>query len=313
MNLILKLIRLPNLIIIIVSQYLLRYCLINTFYSFGDASLAMSDFNFALLVLSTLLIAVGGYIINDYFDVEIDKINKPEKTVIGKLILRQNAFQLYWVLTVLGVGIGFYLGFVVNDLMLGFVFLIIAGLLWYYSADLQKTLLLGNISVAVISAMVILIVWLFEFYALKADPLNYVEAMKQLKMISLLTGAYALFAFLISLIREVIKDIEDMEGDKKAGFRTLAIRKGTQTAVSLVVVLVIITILLLAFGQYYLFTHGFSRVGWYLLMAVQPLLIYLLYLTFRAKAKSDFNFLSNTTKIIMVAGILSMQLFCVNF
>jgi len=313
MNPIFKLIRLPNLIIIIVSQYLMRYCLINTFYSFGDTSLAMSDFNFALLVLSTLLIAVGGYIINDYFDVEIDKINKPEKAIIGKIISRQNAFLLYWVLTVFGVGIGFYIGFVVNDLMLGFVFLIIAGLLWYYSADLQKTLLLGNISVAIMSAMVILIVWLFEFYALKADPIRYVEAMKQLKMISLVTGAYALFAFLISLVREIIKDSEDVEGDKSAGFKTLAIKKGTQTAVNLVIVLVVITILLLAFGQYYLFTHGFSRVGWYLLMAVQSLLIYMLYLTFRAKSKNDFNFLSNTAKIVMAAGILSMQLFCVNF
>lgn len=287
--------------------------MITNFYPLGSSSLGMSDINFALLVISTVLIALGGYIINDYVDVEIDKVNKPEKVQIGKLISRTAAYRLYWILNSVGVIIGFYLGLSVNDFTLGFVFLFIAVLLWYYSFELQKMILLGNLAVAVMSAMVILIVWLFEFFALKADPIKYVDVMKQFNVITYMVGSYALFAFILSLIREIVKDAEDMEGDRRAAFKTLVIQNGVKASSYLAASLSFICIGLLAFGQYYLFTHGYSNVGWYLLIAVQSLLVYMLYLLLNAKSKSEFNFISNTAKIIMAAGILSMQLFCVSF
>jgi len=313
MNSIFKLIRSPNLLIIIATQYLLRHCLIITFYPLGRNSLGMSEFNFALLVLATLLIAIGGNIINDYFDVEIDKINKPDRNQIGQLISRHTAYRLYWIITAIGVIIGFYLGHTVNDISLGFVFLLVAVLLYYYSSELQKTILWGNIAVATLSAMVILIVWLFEFYSLKSNPIKYVDVMKRFNIISIMVGSYALFAFIMSLIREMIKDVEDVEGDKRAAFKTLVILKGVRVSSVFAMVLGGLCIILLGFCQYYLFTHGFSDVAWYLLIAVQSLLMYMLYLLFNAKTKSEYSFISNTAKIIMAAGILSMQLFCVSF
>jgi 4-hydroxybenzoate polyprenyltransferase len=309
----LKIIRLPNLLIIILTQYLLRICIIGTFYGLNATKTAFGHFDFALLVLSTLLIAAGGYVINDYFDVEVDKVNKPGKTIVGKALTHQSAYFYYWVLTIAGVLIGFYLSFRVKYFMLGFIFVSIAMMLWFYSAQYKKTAFWGNFVISLLSAMVVLIVWLFEFFALRANPINYTEAMKQLELISIVVAAYAIFAFLVSMIREILKDIEDLEGDKAAGYKTLPAAIGIKGAKRFAIIITCITIILLAICQYFLFEIKLMLVFWYLLIAVQLFLIYLAYIIVKAKTREDFHFLSNAAKIIMVAGILSMQLFYISY
>lgn len=309
----LKIIRLPNLAIIVLTQYLLRVCIIGTYFGFSGVAPAMSEFNFFLLVLSTLLIAAGGYIINDIFDVKIDQINKPDKVLITKLIPLNVAYRLYYGLTIAGTLIGFYLAFAVDYFLLGFVFVAPALLLWYYSSKYQKTVLWGNIFISGLSAMVIIIVWLFELYALRADILTYAEVMKQIRIVSILVAAYALFAFLVSMIREIMKDIEDMEGDTSADYKTLPIKVGVKKAKLIANIFIIISVLFLAYAQYFLYSKGIMLVFWYLLVAVQTLFLFLFYNSVKAESKEDFRFLSNACKIIMVAGILSMQLFYVSF
>ena len=305
--------RLPNLGIIVLTQYLLRICIIGTYFGFGGVSPALSEFNFSLLVLSTVLIAAGGYVINDIFDIEIDKINKPDKVLINKTISLSKAYQLYYGLTIVGTLTGFYLAFAVQYFLLGFIFVATVLLLWFYSSKYQKTVLWGNIFISGLSAMVIIIVWLFELYALRADILTYTEVMKQIHVVSILVAAYGLFAFLVSMIREIAKDIEDMDGDKSASYKTLPIKVGTKKAKLLANVLIIVSVLLLAYAQYHLYIKGIMLVFWYLLVAVQTLFLFLLYNSVKAESKEDFQFLSNACKIIMVAGILSMQLFYVSF
>jgi 4-hydroxybenzoate polyprenyltransferase len=309
----LKIIRIPNLLIIILTQYLLRICVIGTFYGLNATSPALSQFDFALLVLSTLLIAAGGYVINDYNDIEVDKINKPGKVIIGKSLSSNSSFLYYWILTMAGVVIGFYLSFTVQYFMLGFIFVAIAMMLWFYSAQYKKTAFWGNFVIALLSAMVVLIVWLFEFFALRANPINYTEAMKQLELIGSIVAAYAVFAFLVSLIRELVKDIEDMEGDKASGYKTLPVWAGINPTKSVAAIVTCFTILLLALSQFYLYKMNLMFVFWYLLIAVQSLLFFQLYNLIKAKKKEDYHFLSNTAKIIMVAGILSMQLFYIRY
>jgi len=273
----------------------------------------MSDFNFFLLVLSTVLIAAGGYVINDIFDVEIDKINKPDKVLINKSIPLSVANRLYYGLTITGTLIGFYLAFAVQYFLLGFIFVATVLLLWFYSSKYQKTVLWGNIFISGLSAMVIIIVWFFELYALRADILTYTEVMKQIRIVSIIVAAYGLFAFLVSMIREITKDIEDMDGDRSAAYKTLPIIIGINKAKLLFNMLIIVSVLLLAFAMYHLYLKGIMLVFWYLLVAVQTLFLFVLYNAFKAKNKEDFHFLSNACKIIMVAGILSMQLFYVSF
>ncbi len=308
----LKILRVPNLAIIILTQYLIRYCLLNPFYTKSGMSFAISAFDFAILVIATLLIAAGGYIINDILDVESDKINKPDKVWIGKLMTKKKAYILYLTLTITGVIIGIYLSSRIGYLMFSLIFIAIALLLYFYSTTYQKIAILGNIAISFLSAMVILIVWLYEFFALRSQPVLFAEVMPDLKYISTLVQSYAVFAFLTSIIREIVKDIEDREGDMKAGYRTLPVVFGVSTSKMIVIILAILTMAALGYGQYVLFQHNLMMIFWYLLIAVQTLFAYLLFLMIKSKNKEDFKSVSDAAKIVMVAGILSMQLFCIS-
>lgn len=309
----LKIIRVPNLLIIILTQYLLRICIIGTFYRLADVKTAFGHFDFALLVLATLLIAAGGYVINDYFDVKVDKINKPEKVVIGQSLSPKSALLFYWILTSVGVILGFYIAFRVKYLMLGFIFIAIAMMLWFYSSQYKKTVFWGNLVISLLSAMVVLIVWLIEFFAMRTNPLDFTEALKQLKLISIIVAAYAIFAFLVTLVREMVKDIEDVEGDKADNFKTIPLVFGIKTSKRIAFGITILVIISLAFGQFIIYRMGLFFVFWYLLIAVQSILIFMAYNILKAQTKEDFHFLSNAAKLIMVAGILSMQLFYISY
>ncbi len=127
--------------IIVLTQYLLRICIIGTYFGFSGVEPAMGEFNFSLLVLSTVLIAAGGYVINDIFDIETDKINKPNKILINKSMPVSIAYRLYYGLTLAGTLIGFYLAFAVQYFILGFIFVATVLLLWYYSSKYQKKVL----------------------------------------------------------------------------------------------------------------------------------------------------------------------------
>jgi 4-hydroxybenzoate polyprenyltransferase len=233
--------------------------------------------------------------------------------IVSKSLPARFAYIYYWILTLTGIVIGFYLSFHVKYLMLGFIFIAISMMLWFYSVQYKKTAFWGNFVISLLSAMVVLIVWLFEFFALRANPINYAEAMKQLGLISIVVAGYAIFAFLVSMIREIAKDVEDLEGDKAAGYKTLPVAIGIKGAKPIAIVITCITIILLAICQYYLFEMKLMLVFWYLLIAVQSFLFFLVYSILKAKTKEDYHFLSNAAKIIMVAGILSMQLFYISY
>lgn len=292
---------------------MLRFFIIGTFLNLSAVKPVMGLLDFGLLVMATILIAGGGYVINDFYDIEIDKLNKPKDRIAGNLISNKNMLTFYWVLTSLGILLGFFIAFRIGYYQLGFIFPIVAIMLWYYSSKYQKTVLWGNMMISLLSALVIIIVWLFEFFALRSDPIIYIEALKQIKPISFVVGAFAIFAFLVTLIREIVKDIEDMEGDQKGEYKTLAIVKGKNTARNVAIIIHIGTFLFLAVCQYFLFQYEFKLVFWYLTIAVQSLFLFVGYYMIKAKSKGEYHFLSTAMKIIMVAGILSMQVFFISY
>jgi 4-hydroxybenzoate polyprenyltransferase len=167
--------------------------------------------------------------------------------------------------------------------------------------------------IALLSAMVILVLWLFEFFALKNDPLRFVDVMKQIPVLQLIVAGYALFAFSVSLIREIVKDAEDRQGDMEGGYRTFAVVHGVIPARRLAIVLHLFTMVLLAAGMYLLYREKLMLVFWYLVIAVMLLFMIILYHLLSAREKKDFQFLSNGYKLIMLAGILSMQLFYISY
>ncbi len=300
----LRLLRLPNLLIIILTQYLVRFFIINPLLKIGNISLSLSGFHFFLLVLSTVLIAAGGYAINDYFDLRVDRINKPEKMVLGKIIPRRNAILIHSVFSFIGILISFYVALKAGNTLLGLANLFAATMLWFYSLILQRKFLTGNIIIAFLSALVIAVVWLFE-------PARILSGNTVINdKIDFYVWGYIFFAFFISLIREIVKDIEDIDGDRKVSYRTLPIisgMKNTKIVICLLISLVFLAILLAQINIPY-FGQMIIIIQTYITLFIQIPLLYLIYRVCKSKAKSDYKTISTILKLIMLTGILSMSI-----
>lgn len=280
-------------------QLLIKYALFKPF----NVDITLNWFGFLLLILSTLCIAAAGNIINDIQDVDTDIVNRPEKVIIGKKVTEKTAYNLFIILNVIGVGLGFYLSNLVSRSGFFAIFVIISALLYIYATYLKQTLLVGNIVISVLVAMSVLIVGLFELL-----PVVTVQNQAtQLTFFKILLD-YALFAFIINLVREVAKDIEDIDGDYKAGMNTLPIAIGRERATK---VLFALTLLPLFGVVYYMLTYLYKQqiaVGYFLLFLVAPLL-YITIKSFSAKTKKDVRHISTILKIVMFLGMLSLLLY----
>lgn len=307
-----QLVRLPNILIIILTQFLLRYNILSPFLFQGKNNDLSNILDFSILVLVTVLITIGGYVINDYFDVKIDKINKPDKQVVNKIISQRGAIKLHLILNGIAIILGFYLALRVRSVSFGLIFPLIVGLLWFYSAKYKSLLVWGNLIVSILSAFVVLIVWLFEFFTLSTDPDKFSSVVGDFPWVTRLFLVYALFSFLLTLFREIIKDVEDWKGDETYGCRTLPLVIGLQRTKWIISILIIITMIFLGRWQLIFYRLEWNMIFWYFLVAVQIPTLYLLIKLFLAKEKSDFHLLSNLCKIIMLAGVLSMQVLSIS-
>lgn len=232
-----------------------------------------------MLATSTVVIAAAGYIINDYYDIKIDLINKPERVVIGKSITRRYALFFHSILLTIGVGLGFFIGW-----KIGVINFFSSFLLWWYSNSLKRQPFIGNFVVA----------WLTSISIVLVNILYDVN--------NSLVIIYALFAFFMTLIREILKDMEDLKGDNTFGCRTLPIIWGIRRTKIIIYVL-----LALLFTSVLLLNAKFVELPFYyfLVLLFVPL-GFLLIRLIRADTRKDFYWLSQWCKIIMLLGILSM-------
>jgi 4-hydroxybenzoate polyprenyltransferase len=269
----LRLTRAGNLIIIAFAQYFTAGCLIGL--------QTLTDYRLFLLTLSTVMIAAAGYIINDYYDVKIDYINKPERVVIGKSITRRYAILYHVILSVMGILAG-----TICSWKIGFVNIMAVFLLWLYSNSLKRIAFVGNFTVALLTGLSILLV---DFLYHAVNPLVFI---------------YASFAFFMTLIREIIKDMEDLKGDNTFGCKTLPIVLGLRKTKFF-----IYGILALFGAIVVMLNHFYSALPftYYLIFLFIPLLFLSIWLV-RADMKKDFSLLSSFCKAIMLLGILSMAL-----
>ena len=302
-----RLFRLTNLLIIILTQILVWLFIIKPLYNSQGIELQLSPFDFILLLMATVLIAAGGYIVNDIYDIDVDDFNK-RPNIIGRKLSVNSAWTIYFVLNIIAFIAGFYLALQAGSLQLGFIFAVIAGMLYLYSSRYQNKLLWGNLIVAFSTAMVLLLVWLFEFMYLRNNPDAFLNALDIMPVISRFVWSFTLFAFLVSLIREFIKDVQDIDGDKRFGSYTMAISLGIPVMKTIVSIGIIIGIILLAIAQYFLLQNGYRYAFWYLILTVQMMLIYLLITILRARNSKDFYWPSLLAKFILLAGVLSIQL-----
>jgi 4-hydroxybenzoate polyprenyltransferase len=303
----LKLIRVLNLLFIALTQVLFQYFIVVPMLSRTAHSAALPDRYFILLTTSSILIAAAGYIINDYFDLNIDRINKPGKVVVERLIRRRSAIIWHWVLSFIGVILGFYVGWKVGVIWLGFANMACVAALWFYSTTFKKKLLWGNVIISLLTAWVVMVVGFVTHYRMVTDAGLYGTqfASKLLRF----TFLYAGFAFIICLIREVVKDIEDMPGDSRYGCRTMPIVWGVHVSkVFAGTWLSVLTAALLIVFAYVLQFKWWLTAAYCLVFVILPLMI-VLRRFFKAESTRDFRALSGLIKLVMFTGILSMVFF----
>ncbi|WP_081694200.1 geranylgeranylglycerol-phosphate geranylgeranyltransferase [Flavobacterium suncheonense] len=299
----LKLIRFQNLIMLALMQLVFHFVF---FKNQSDLLLALSDWQFVLLVVATVCIAAAGYVINNIMDQETDSVAKPNEVVVGKHLSESLAYNLYIGLNIVGVGIGFYLSNLIGKPMFSSVFIIVAATLYLYATSFKQTLLIGNIIVALLLGLSVIIVGVFDLF-----PVTFDENRIQMAVYFSILTDYALFAFVLNFIREIVKDIEDMDGDYNAGMNTLPIVLGKERTAKIVFFLTLVPIaLLLLYINKNLLT--LEWVMYYLLLFVTAPLLYFLIKIWSAKTKKDFNHLSLILKLVLLFGILSIVVITVN-
>jgi len=292
------------------TMYLLRYGVIQPALEYGYSfalhtpiQLQLPDLYFAVLVLANMFLGAAGYVINDYFDRKIDSINHPDTVIVGKTVHRRFAIILHFVFNSIGVVLGAILSWYYRKPTILLVYLMIAGIFWLYSIHYKKQFLVGNIIVALGTAMIPLQLVYFDLILLNRAYgslllLNGISFMPLFYWIA----AFALFAFLVNLIREIIKDIEDYEGDRSYGCNSLPIVIGINKSKGVVVALSLITIALLGFFYFNFLKDPVSKI--YLSVAVALPLLFVSVLTIRAKTLKHYHLLSILIKVIMLTGVL---------
>jgi 4-hydroxybenzoate polyprenyltransferase len=304
-----SLVRIPNLLIIAFTQYAMRYLIMGPLLPSDSFELQFGDFQFALLVFSTMLIAAAGYIINDYFDTRTDLINKPARVVVGVAISRKVAMNLHLILNILGVGIGVYLSFYVGLPSLSLVFVLSTGLLWFYSTNYKKQFLVGNLIVAFLTSLVPLMVVLFEIPLLNRE---YGEIMirhdADFGYLFAWVSAFSFFAFITTLIREIIKDAEDLEGDHAYGMKTIPIVLGTfwtRVVLAALIATTMIALGFLLFKYIYLSVDpaDYVSLAYFIVFLFLPLTL-LVIQVITASSKKAFHRASTLIKLVMLFGIL---------
>jgi len=281
----------------------MRWSVISPILGLYDINLQVSELAFLCLVVSTMVIAAAGYVINDYHDVRADRINQPGRVVIDYQVSRRMAMLMHLILNTIGVVLGILFSLYYR---VPWMILIFAGspvLLWYYTVRLKHKLLIGNLVISFLTGTVPLLVILFEYPLLARKYADYPAFSSQgLQALLVWIAAFGFFAFMTNLIREIIKDAEDYEGDKESGSITIPIRIGFKSTNLIVFGLSILT---LAFLGYFFIVHLTDKISlaYYLILLVIPFL-FLAFRVLNARLPKDYHFLSQLTKIIMLLGLL---------
>ncbi len=295
----LKLIRLPNLLMIVFTQVLVKYFL---FEPFGIDTV-LDHFSFSLLVLSMICLAASGNIINDLHDIKADKINKPHKLLIGKEISEKTAWNWFMVLNIIGVGIGFYLSNLVGKPSFVALFIIPSAFLYFYATQIKGTVLVGNLVVSIMVAMIIVMVGIFDLVP-AITPVNLTTQ----KVIFSILVDYAIFAFLVNFLREMVKDQEDITGDYNAGYQTLPVLLGRTRTNYIIFILALLPLVGVLYYLYVYLYESRAAMLYVLISLVGPLLYFLVKIT-GAETKKQYHHLSLVLKLILAAGILSIGLY----
>jgi 4-hydroxybenzoate polyprenyltransferase len=304
-----RLVRYPNLIFIALTQSLFYFIIEHRIFSENEYASGplLSTNDFILLLLSSVAIAAGGYIINDYFDMNIDNVNKPHKLVIGKFISRRWAMLFHMLLSLIGLFLTAVVALHLNNIMLLVFNFVSVVLLLFYSTTFKKRLLVGNVIISLLTAWVVGVLFIAE---IKFYDVGYM--LKNITVIERLykfTLIYASFAFIVSLVREVVKDLEDIIGDKKYGCTTMPIIWGVNASKIYTAIWLVVLIGILGAIFFYTIINTWNSLIPVLVIVLLSFLIFILFQLKKASTSKDFGKISSQVKVLMLIGILSMLLF----
>lgn len=291
--------RWKNLLMIVLVQALLKFVLFQKF----ELNITLDLIHFILLALSSVFIAIAGYVINDINDIKADEINKPSKVFVGKKIPFKTANNLFLAFNSIGLLIGFYLTIYIHKNSFFIIYIIISLLLYRYSIDLKKRYIVSNLVVSFVVFLSILIVPIFDIVP-ATNALNRDSQIIIFKLVFIISS----FAFFLTWMREILKDIEDIEGDKKIHSKTIPIVNGVQKSKSILTILSILTFIGVTYFVYQMYqTNNIASI--YLLIFVSMPLLYFALKIKVANTKKEYHQLSNLLKAIMLLGILSILMY----
>lgn len=311
----LQLLRVGNLTFVAILLYVMEKWVATPLLQLEQFGELMPWWILTLLIVSVVGIAAGGYVINDYFDVKIDRINRPDNLVVTRIISRDAAMNLFYGLTAVGVIAGTVVAWWAHSWTLLFTYVVIPGLLWFYSASYKRMFLIGNLVVAFASAIVPLLVAIAN-----ADYLHhlYQNALAYSPIIGELyvwTGGFAIFAFLLTLVREIVKDIEDIEGDREMECRTLPIVWGDKVAkiIATILLVVIATLIVYILFAVLPFSHEWKSLPtrYVVFGLIVPILCSII-LLWAANNRTEYHRVQTIIKFAMFMGMLFSYVIATN-
>lgn len=306
-----RLIRWRNLFIVFLTQGFVWLCVIRPMAAWSTVPVFLNALHFLLLSCSTILIAAAGYIINDYFDVKIDMINRPEKVIIDKTISRRAAILWHSLFNIIGFLLALYLARKMGNYLVVSIQLVCTLLLWFYSTTFKRQFVTGNVVVALLSGLTVMILAVYEPALYHHINFHYflTEGGRVVVNPFGVIAVYTYFAFMLTWMREIVKDMEDFKGDAEDGCVTMPIRIGLQRSTRYIIFFGILAILPLSIAAVKLFSGNWSVLGVYIFVAlIVPLVLWLFFLPKKATAK-HYGEASRWLKIIMLAGIASLLLY----
>jgi len=300
----LHLVRYKNLLLLVLMLLVFKF----GFLDLQNIELALTNVQYVILILSILFIAAAGYVINDIMDQDTDAINKPNQVIIGKMITENQGYTIYVTLNCIGVGLGFWVSNLVDKGGLSTLFIFSAAALYFYATSLKQMLLLGNLTVAFLAALSLLLVGIFNLY-----PILNETNFSSIQVLFGIIFDYSIVMFWIHFCREISKDIEDMEGDKAQEMKTLPIVLGIKKTVLLLTVLLIILFgLILKYIYSNLMAFELYGAALYVLIFIEgPLVLSGIYL-WKAESKKEFKQISTLLKWLLFFGILSVWIITLN-
>lgn len=278
----------------VLIQYLIRFTLIIPRYGKENV---LSDFYFVLILFSILLIVAAGYTINDYFDIKVDSENKDEDVIVGRTIKRRIALVIHFILTSVGLISGFYFAYKINHLEISIVLIFCAYILWIYNLKLKRIFFLANLIVAGLSAIFVTSIATLEIFL----KYNHNSSINNIKILIFI----ATFAFILSLMNEIIKDLKTLEGDKKYKIRTLPTVWGLLKTKEFLKWLSIVTAFIVSIMSITEFKTNVNALSYSFIFIIGPLFLLNIWV-YKAQQKLDYERISKLNKFIIFAGIMSI-------